>query len=219
MVTSPNSMTLFPEVAAVLRKALNDANFFRCGEDYPAAFAELAEAIENLLEPLPEGSAPAPSQAVPYRVLSADERAKLKELAEAATPGPWQSVVDVPNPDPYSHDEPAVITLNPTPHGYGNFVVGLVWYDGPHTGCTVENGAYIAAMSPDVALGTLAYVAHLEQALVTLAAERVTKPTGNAAGYELIRQQMARRCAKCGGKVNGHEECPVCEPDKVASHE
>ena len=37
------------------------------------------------------------------------------------------------------------------------------------------------------------------------------EPTGNAAAYEIIRQQMARQCAKCAGKVNAYEQCFTCD--------
>lgn len=109
-----------------------------------------------------------PQNVVP---MPAEKRAELKRLAEAATPGPWRSVWEEENPDPNSHDEKAIIPLNPREGGYGDFVTGLIWYDGPHAGCTKQDAAYIAAVSPDVVLDLLAENEKLSAALATARGE------------------------------------------------
>lgn len=45
-------MNLSPEVAAVLRQALREAEYARCHGDYHDSFNILAGTIENLLEPV-----------------------------------------------------------------------------------------------------------------------------------------------------------------------
>ena len=58
-------MRLTPELANLLRKALCDADYFRCLGDLHAAYAELAGAVENLLEPVPAGSGQGPPAGPP----------------------------------------------------------------------------------------------------------------------------------------------------------
>jgi hypothetical protein len=102
-----------------------------------------------------------PQNVVP---MPAEQRGELKRLAAAATPGPWRSCWEY-EPDVNDLNEVAIVSTAPSLGGAEKFVMGLIWYDGPHAGCTKENAAYIAAVSPDVALATLAYVEALEAAL------------------------------------------------------
>jgi dsDNA-binding SOS-regulon protein len=78
-----------------------------------------------------------PENVVPMPV---EKRAELKRLAEAAWPGPWAT------------------------SGPEYSAIGHIWHNGKLVGQShiPPNAAYIAAVSPDVALATLAYVEALE---------------------------------------------------------
>lgn len=107
--------------------------------------------------------------------MNADERARLRALAEKATPGPWVTERDRPPPD-----RPEIATVAwvaewcvgvPTP-GYPGGDYRNIDYG--------ENGAdakYLAALSPDVVLRLLDDVERLEAALFAIA----NTPTGHKA--------------------------------------
>lgn len=78
--------------------------------------------------------------------MPAEQRAELKRLAEAATSGPWQATTSFP---PY----------------VSRHVIGCRHQAIMDVVYASADAAYIAAVSPDVALATLAYVEALEAAL------------------------------------------------------
>jgi hypothetical protein len=90
--------------------------------------------------------------------MPAEQRAQIKQLAEAATPGPWinkqewlPAIVVTPDPRPSFSDD--VLYLADC-RAFSSILPGEA------------NAAYIAAVSPDVTLATLAYVEALETALL-----------------------------------------------------
>lgn len=79
---------------------------------------------------------------------------RLKQLAEAATPGPWQY-------------------LKFDPHSIPEACHGVLCTDDRYIGCDVgkKDGAYISAANPEAVLGLIARVEKLEAALQFYASE------------------------------------------------
>lgn len=73
---------------------------------------------------------------------------RLKQLAEAATPGPWQY-------------------LEFDPHSIPEACHGVLCTDDMYIGCDVgkKDGAYIAAANPEAVLGLIARIEKLEATL------------------------------------------------------
>lgn len=99
---------------------------------------------------------------------------ELEALCAAATPGPWRSTWSDP-PNESDLDETIVESMAPDlPRPVDRFVVGSLWYDGPHTGCSEPNAALIAESRtaiPELCAEVRrlrAQVSELEPALVTL---------------------------------------------------
>lgn len=119
-----------------------------------------------------------PQNVVP---MPAERRVELKRLAEAATPGPWQVYCD------------GVVAGKPGEPSC-RWVSG-----GNEEDPTWETQKYIAAVSPDVALATLAYVEALEKevarlsqveaardAFALLADAELARETGPPGGFTLL---------------------------------
>lgn len=87
---------------------------------------------------------------------TAEELAKLREIAEAATPGPWISPwhLECENAEEYGF-----YAAN------GEKVVGLFWFDGYHLECSEENARHIATFDPPTVLALLDEIERLRRAV------------------------------------------------------
>jgi hypothetical protein len=97
-----------------------------------------------------------------HRIITAEE---ARALREAATPGPWRSAWDDPEPAPgVDWREGAVIYREGTsPHDdHACHIVSQEWYDGPLTTCLQDDAALIAA-APDLATTVEALHAEVER--------------------------------------------------------
>lgn len=133
--------------------------------------------------------------------MTPEERARLRELAERATAGPW----DAHRPHP----------------AYRQYVVDRVMPEG-HLGETVattedvqasENAEYIAAVSPDVVLGILDALnaAEAERDRLAAAVERV-RALHYAADNDASHTPV---CETCHGKAGVHECGCWADEDRV----
>jgi hypothetical protein len=75
---------------------------------------------------------------------TAAELAAWEALAAKATAGPWQSRwTDVAKDE--DHYETVVVSAAPGLDAMAAMVVGLLWWNGDHVGCSEPNAAFIAA--------------------------------------------------------------------------
>jgi hypothetical protein len=104
------------------------------------------------------------SDAQIIRYLTPTERANIKQLAQGATHGPWRA------------DHGGVVTDNEAQ----DYVVKP--YECYPAG---KDDKYIAAVSPDLVLGTLAYIEMIEEELRELRAYKAKREANDkeAAGY------------------------------------
>ena len=145
----------------------------------------------------------------PTAPLSITERIKLQRLAEAATPGVWRSAWH-DEPTANCFDEVAVEAPDSTDL-YGKCVVGLLWYDGPHAGCTAENAAYIAEACPAAMLRLLAQLATAEAQAAGLR-EQLAQARQELAQSHTV-EPAGVRCTACGGytgRAHAYSPCQTC---------
>jgi len=132
--------------------------------------------MENPATYTPEPAPLVAADAAAFGPMPQEQRAIIKQLAEAATPGPWRTdgfsaVLTVAETQPVydwskplgggkypllRHESAAIAHLND-----GEYI------ENPNSN---EDAAYLAALSPEVTLATLGYVEQLEAKLTTLRA-------------------------------------------------
>ncbi len=97
-----------------------------------------------------------------HRIITADE---ARTLREAATPGPWRSAWDDPEPAPVVDWRGGALIYSEGTSPYDDHachVVSHEWYDGPLTFCLQGDAALIAA-APDLAATVEALHAEVER--------------------------------------------------------
>lgn len=93
------------------------------------------------------------------RVLTPDERAELKRLAEGATPGPWVVVPAIGSPPNADGSWPNTDRAKWSQHcgveqgdEHGRDASSIFYADSKHVGAILQDADYIAAVSPDTLL-------------------------------------------------------------------
>ncbi|MBQ0917502.1 ead/Ea22-like family protein [Hydrogenophaga aromaticivorans] len=122
---------------------------------------------------------------------------KLRELAEAATPGPWFVVGQ-----PWNPKADFIVAGSPDPH-MGQYVADTEDFDGEGQNVQ-ENAAYIASANPSAILALL-------DELQSLRSDRTTKNTeGSEMNSETSKLQETKECPFCGNSWGQ----PQAEVDK-----
>lgn len=130
------------------------------------------------------------------RVLTPDERAELKRLAEGATPGPWVVVPAIGSPPNADGSWPNTDRAKWSQHcgveqgdEHGRDASSIFYADSKHVGAILQDADYIAAVSPDLTLGTLAYVEQLEAKVRDLQADQMKQFEGGLSMKQFILTQ------------------------------
>ena len=121
--------------------------------------------------------------------LSDDEIAAIAARAEAATPGPWRSTWG-DDLDPDALDETAIEAPEQPAGSIARMIVGSLWHNGPHVGCSEPNATFIAHARTDVPrlLGELARLRAVEVAAIS--ARELEGGPGEAAALEDLRAAL-----------------------------
>ena len=91
-----------------------------------------------------------------------DDYKRLREFAEAATPGPWKTTDGYREAQAGRYDDLVSVIED----AHGESIIEHVYYDGHHTIVKPNDVAYITAVSPDVVIGLLDDIKTLQNEVV-----------------------------------------------------